>query len=148
MRLSNHLFLVSLCLLLSASCAKRLEPGTLTPEFEQQIPPPPSGDPKDTPIFFAYEKAPEVVYVVEPEYPKAALEDSIEGSVILIIVIDETGNILRAEVVRSTPPGLFDEAAITAVMQWRYKPATSRNVPIKVQIEQIVKFTLKKKCSY
>lgn len=148
MKSLKPLLLVTLCILLLVSCTKRLEPGTSAPESYKQLPPPPSRDPKDTPIFFAYEKAPELVYAVEPEYPRAALEDSIEGSVILIVVIDETGNVLQVLVKRSIPPGLFDDAAINAVKQWKYKPAMSRNVPVKVQIEQLVEFSLKKKYSY
>lgn len=147
MRFSNHLILWAFCLLLSASCVKRLEPRTLSQDFEQQTPSPPTGELKESPIFLAYELAPKVIYDVDLEYPKAALEDSLEGSVVLNVIIDESGKVLSAEVVRSSPPEIFNEAAIAAVMQWKYKPAIQRGVPIRVQIAQLVLFRLKKRFS-
>jgi protein TonB len=33
------------------------------------------------------------------------------------------GTVTNAEIIESVPPGIFDEAALTAVRTWRFQPA-------------------------
>jgi len=63
-----------------------------------------------------------LVSKVDPEYPDAAVRARVEGSVVLEIGIDETGNVSDVQVTRGLPFGL-SEAAAEAVRQWRYRPA-------------------------
>jgi protein TonB len=57
------------------------------------------------------------------------------------VLVDERGNVADARVARSIP--LLDQAALDAVKQWQFKPATLKGeaVPVIVQIEMT--FTLK-----
>jgi protein TonB len=57
-----------------------------------------------------------------PRYPKAAYAANVEGKVLLGIVIAPDGRVSEARVVRATPSGWFEEAAIECVKQWRYRP--------------------------
>jgi protein TonB len=59
---------------------------------------------------------------VPPEYPKAALAKHLEGDVRLRLSVDAEGRVIEAIVVQSNPAGIFDEAAIAAARQWRFKP--------------------------
>jgi TonB family protein len=59
---------------------------------------------------------------VDPVYPPGARAKKIEGVVVLRILIDEDGRVKEAEVVSGGP--LLTQAALGAVRQWRYKPAT------------------------
>jgi protein TonB len=93
-------------------------------------------------IYLAWEQAPGLGRIVKPAYPSEAQRKNIEGRVVLSIVVDETGNVIEAIVVQSTPSGVFDEAAIESVMSWRFRPAKLRNQPIRVRLNQTVTFTL------
>ena len=55
-------------------------------------------------------------------YPQAAYEAGIEGVVTLRIVIGADGIVKEATVVKADPPGWFEEAAVTGIKRWRYKP--------------------------
>jgi protein TonB len=59
---------------------------------------------------------------VAPEYPASALKQGVNGDVRLRITIDAQGRVSDAVVVQSTPPQVFDAAAIAAARKWRFKP--------------------------
>ena len=108
-------------------------------------PPPPPGRAgyEESPIFLAWEEAPQLIKMVKPSYPEIARKAGVEGKVILQIVVDERGNVLEAQVIVAQPPGIFEDAAIEAIMQWKFKPAKQRDKPIKVRMGQTMDFTLK-----
>jgi len=60
---------------------------------------------------------------VPPVYPQQALEDDIEGTVRVRITVNTDGRVKSAEVIESTPAGVFDAATLAAVKRWRFKPA-------------------------
>jgi protein TonB len=68
---------------------------------------------------------------VMPVYPEEAQQAGLEGLVVLKVVIDERGRVGEIEVLRGVGHGL-DEAAVAAVRQWRFRPATRDGKPIKV----------------
>ena len=70
--------------------------------------------------------------------PPDATEVHVSGSVALEVVIDETGRVVDARVLRSVP--LLDDAALATVRQWRFGPATLNGKPIPVRITVVVKF--------
>ena len=73
---------------------------------------------------------PEVLANTRPDYTKEALDASIEGVIVLKVVIRKDGLVDNVEVVQGLGYGL-DEAAIEAVMtEWRFKPATLNGEPI------------------
>jgi TonB family protein len=59
---------------------------------------------------------------VNPDYPSAAKKEGIEGSVDLQVTVSQQGVVRDATVVSSTPPDVFDKAALTAVRKWKYDP--------------------------
>jgi protein TonB len=75
-----------------------------------------------------------------PEYPKFAKDARVQGIVILETVINERGEVGRIKVLRSVP--LLDNAAITAVQQWRYTPTLLNGVPVSVLMTITINFTL------
>ena len=64
---------------------------------------------------------------VEPVYPDKARKDKIEGLIVLEVTVDREGRVTNAKVLRSIPA--LDQAAIQAVMQWRYEPQIIRGRP-------------------
>jgi TonB family protein len=66
---------------------------------------------------------------VEPSWPFPGTNDT-RGVIILDVWIDEKGNVSCVEVTRSIP--INDRAAVAAVRQWTFVPATLRGQPIAV----------------
>jgi TonB family protein len=56
-----------------------------------------------------------------PEYPLGALMDRVQATVVLSLVVDEEGRPRDLRVVESLGHGL-DEAAVTAVSGWKFRP--------------------------
>ena len=56
-----------------------------------------------------------------PLYPEAARAQGIEGWVRLRYDIASDGRVENLRVLESSPPGVFDAAAMAAVAQWRYR---------------------------
>jgi protein TonB len=67
---------------------------------------------------------------VDLVYPKRAYENRTKGKVLLRLYINEHGGIDNVNVLESTPPGIFEEAALTATLALQFKPAikSRRNV--------------------
>lgn len=82
---------------------------------------------------------PKVVKRVEPEYPKQAENDHIEGMVEVVIVVDDKGIPQRPRIIRPKGHG-FDEAAVEAVREWRFDPATRDGKPVAVVMQIDVDF--------
>jgi protein TonB len=47
--------------------------------------------------------------------------------------IGDNGRVSNVEVLESTPPGVFDDAALTAVRKWIYEPRKENGVPVSSQ---------------
>ena len=67
---------------------------------------------------------------VAPIYPEEAVQEKIEGHVLLEFVVTETGGVRDAVVVDSNPPGVFDQAALDAVGKFKYKPEVVDGKPV------------------
>ena len=74
-----------------------------------------------------------------PQYPADALAAGIEGVVIAEIVVNETGNVADAKILRSVP--LLDEAALKAVREWQYKPTVVNGQAVPVRMTVTVNFS-------
>ena len=64
-----------------------------------------------------------------PEYPQRALARGIEGWVLVSFTIAATGTVADPMVVDANPSGVFDAAALRAVMRYRYRPQIVAGVP-------------------
>jgi TonB family protein len=84
------------------------------------------------------------VKTVPPEYPQSALAKGISGSVLLSFTVDAKGNTSEVQVVQSTPSGVFDRAAVSAVRRWKYAPVTVNGAPVEVPTRTLVRFELPK----
>ena len=86
-------------------------------------------------------KAPVVINRVEPVYPEEARKARIMGIVIVEAVIDQNGVVKDVEVLKPLPFGL-DQAAVDAVKQWTFKPATLDGQPVAVRFNLTINFKL------
>jgi TonB family protein len=79
---------------------------------------------------------------VQPYYPAKAESGKMEGWVDVEFTVAETGKIKDVSVHAASNPGVFDDAALKAVAQWRYKPVLRDAKPVPVRSEIRVRFTL------
>lgn len=85
--------------------------------------------------------APKALTRVNPTYPEAAKAAAAEGVVVLRALIGTDGSIEDLEVVQGQPHGL-SEAAMEAVRQWRFAPATLEGKPVRVVFTLTINFVL------
>jgi periplasmic protein TonB len=77
-----------------------------------------------------------------PVYPPMARSLRQHGTVILRVLVDESGGVERAEVSQGIDGRLLDGAALRAVKSWRYRPGMEDGVRVKVWITERVVFRL------
>lgn len=85
--------------------------------------------------------APGLLYKVEPEYSEEARKAKFQGTVTLLVIVDEKGNPKDVKVIRPLGLGL-DQKAIEAVEKWRFRPGMKDGKPVPVQATIEVNFRL------
>jgi TonB family protein len=109
--------------------------------------PPPRFDPKDGAqilIFgqFPNMKPPLIISRVEPQYSEEAKAAHYQGTVTVQAIVHNDGTLTVEKVLRELGMGL-DESAVSALEQWKFKPATREGEPVPVQLNVEVNFNLK-----
>ncbi len=78
-----------------------------------------------------------------PLYPEPARKAKLTGRVILEAVVLKDGTVSNIKVLRTPRPGMgFEEAAIDAVKQWRFRPALRNGEAVDVYFTVVVEFEL------
>lgn len=57
---------------------------------------------------------------VDPQYPSAAVASGLEGFVEVRYTVTALGRVEQATVTAAEPPGVFEQAALSAISRWRY----------------------------
>lgn len=82
----------------------------------------------DPPEFTDYDTEPTPTVQVKPDYPEFARVAQIQGTVVLRVFVNSDGTICTVRV-KNSITGL-DDAAINAVKQWQFNPASLKGVPV------------------
>jgi periplasmic protein TonB len=85
--------------------------------------------------------SPVVLWKVTPQYTEAARKAKVEGKVVLTIQVGADGRVHHVRVSRALGSGL-DEQAISAVRQWRFRPAMNGGTPVSVAATIEIPFRL------
>ena len=83
---------------------------------------------------------PTKVHDVKPVYPAEAKEARVRGVVIIEARIETDGTVSTARVLRSIP--LLNQAALDAVLQWRFTPTVVDGKAVPALMTVTVNFTL------
>ncbi len=84
---------------------------------------------------------PKLLDAPEPVFPDAADAAGVQvGSVVLRLRINEQGLVDEAMVMRSTPAGVFDQAAIDAFSKAKFSPGRLLGIAVKSQVSIEVQF--------
>lgn len=87
-------------------------------------------------------KAPVIIRKVMPDYPRVAMMSRMNGWVIVECVIDKTGHIRDARVLKSSFAA-FEQPALDAVQQWVFTPGSLHGDPVDVIFDLTVSFQLR-----
>jgi len=79
---------------------------------------------------------------VNPIYPTRAVSHGIEGWVRIEFTIQADGSVADAVVVQAMPEAIFDDAALTAITQWQFKPKMINGVAVQQRAGQQLQFKL------
>lgn len=86
-------------------------------------------------------QAPVKKYAPPPSYTEIARKARVQGVVIVQAIVDKQGQVQQVKVLKGLPMGL-DKAAVDAVNNWTFEPATLNGKPVDVYYNLTVNFTL------
>jgi periplasmic protein TonB len=82
----------------------------------------------------------QLISSVPPVYPQMARSQRISGDVKIDALIDESGRVTSMKVVSG--PVMLHQAAMDALHQWKYKPATLNGKPVSMHLVVTIQFRL------
>jgi protein TonB len=100
------------------------------------------GIPSAAPVgITALDNPPRTRSQVAPVYPNEVKVEGKGGEVLIEFIVDETGRVLDAHVVKSSDPR-FESATLRAVAKWRFEPGKSNGRPVRFRMVAPVVFSL------
>lgn len=78
----------------------------------------------------------------EFDYPEAARDKGVEGTVRVMLKVDEFGRIQHLEILSGDPPGVFEAAVRKGFSQAAFLPARRGGVPVRALMQIRVRFDL------
>ncbi|NIP43048.1 MAG: energy transducer TonB [candidate division Zixibacteria bacterium] len=94
--------------------------------------------------FVAFDEEPQLLVAPEPVYPEMAKKAGVTGTVWIKVLVDTDGNVRDAIIVKESGVNAgFEEAAMEAAWDRKYRPAMQNNQPVAVWVAYKVRFTLK-----
>mgnify|MGYP002781123951 CR=1 FL=1 len=88
----------------------------------------------------AFDVRPVPVKTPPPQFPSDMQRQGISGVVAVRVTIDETGSVAECSVSKSSHAE-FEQAAVSAVKNWKFKPASKGGVAVKASVVIPIKFT-------
>ena len=79
---------------------------------------------------------------IDPQWPREALVEGIEGYVVVEVTIGADGSVKDVHVLKSEPKRMFDRNVIRAVLKWKFKPRIINGVAVERKAIQMLEFTL------
>ncbi|HLP26748.1 MAG TPA: TonB family protein, partial [Acidobacteriota bacterium] len=101
------------------------------------------GGPDGAPIFSLdkLDAHPRTKVQVSPEYPFALRSAGIEGNATIEFDVDSTGRVVSARTLSGTHRE-FEEAAVRAVLKWRFEPGKRHGKPVPFRMVVPIGFTM------
>jgi len=88
-------------------------------------------------------KPPRLLNSAPPVYPPVARQRKMEGEVTIEATIDASGRVAATRIVSG--PALFHQAALDAMRNWKYQPATLNDQPVSADVLVVLKFRINNK---
>lgn len=88
------------------------------------------------------DQPPRAVVRIEPLYPYRAKQRNITGEVRVKLLVGADGAVSRPEIVAARPEGVFEEAVLKAVADWKFQPGTIDGRPVPAWVVTTLTFVL------
>jgi protein TonB len=85
---------------------------------------------------------PVALFRVKPVYPQSAMSKNINGRVSIKLLVDRDGTVKTVEVLNAEPEGMFEDATLNAVSQWRFQPAKVQGNPVACWVKTSINYEL------
>ncbi len=85
---------------------------------------------------------PTALQLVQPPYPDEAASANVTGSVVLVLLLDESGKVQELSVEEANPPGMFEQSALDAFRNARFSPAQRQGRVVKSRMRIKVSYEL------
>lgn len=79
---------------------------------------------------------------IDPQWPREALLNGIDGWVLVEFTILKDGSVADARIIESEPRRLFDRNAVRAILKWKFKPRIIDGQPVERRAKQRIDFQL------
>ena len=83
---------------------------------------------------------------VMPAFPLDAYAACTPGYSVVEFTIDDEGSVTDLTVTESEPPGVFDQAAMAAVGQWKFSPRIVNGAAVSQRVAQQIDFAISSEC--
>ena len=127
--------------------------------YADDIPEPPVEPPVETPEantpetpelpapdeFVPLTAMPEMIEQIPANYPEEAKVDGVEGEVWIKSLVDRDGTVRKALVTQTSGYDMFDQAAVEAALECRFKPGELNGEPVATWVTYQVQFRLEEK---
>jgi TonB family protein len=90
--------------------------------------------------FFTVQEKPVIRNDAQPDYPQAAIDAGIEGTVVVTVVINKNGTVADAEILNSIPQ--LDNAALSAARRKTFTPGAIDGSPVNTRMNIPIVFNL------
>ncbi len=87
------------------------------------------------------DQRPEPRVRINPVYPFEMRRSGLRGEVLVEFIVDTQGNVRDPIIIRSSHPG-FEQAAIDAVLKWKFRPGRKGGAPQNTRVRQPLTFNL------
>ena len=85
---------------------------------------------------------PVAIFRTKPVYPAKAQSEMVTGRVAFKFMVDRDGMVKDVEILQAQPQGMFDEATINAVKQWRFQPAKVKGTAVACWVQTAINYEL------
>lgn len=118
------------------------EPPGLGPALPGPVGPPAGPAGSGGPVIHDFTaSAPAILRQVDPLYPDFARRARVQGTVVLMMIVDERGTPMQVRVLDGHPA--LQEAALQAARQWRFEPARLDGQPVAASFRLTLNFRLR-----
>ena len=100
-----------------------------------------SGDYPKPDEFVKVTVMPEMIKMIQPEYPVEAKNKMIGGTVYVKALVDKDGSVVKAQLAKTSGNQLLDTAAVNSAYECKYTPAEYDGQPVAVWVTYNVTFT-------
>lgn len=88
------------------------------------------------------EQIPVTIFKTEPIYPYRAKRLNINGNVHVKFLVNEQGYVGKIQILKSTPPGIFDKSVRRALESWRFAPGKVSGCAVSTWVITTIEFRL------